>query len=328
MNVDLAAFVYPGLDMTLSATHLSKPMFNRDLVLVEMRGDLYRFVQAGKESVAFNEPDDPRRGYIFTSMPYKLLASPLYLNGEVAAMLALVNHDDKPDFTASDRKLVEVMANQFSNLMHMCRLMEEQRTFSRQIVAALVEAVEAKDPYTRGHSERVRAISVDIGRELELPEADLASLGWCAVLHDVGKIGVPDAVLCKPGPLTRDEYTFIKMHSERGCEILRHVKCLEQIVPWVRHHHERYEGGGYPHGISGRSIPLASRIIAVADTYDAITSSRAYRAGRPHATAIAEIRRVSGTQLDPDVVAAFLRVCAREREWIGACETLPAQTDG
>jgi putative nucleotidyltransferase with HDIG domain len=328
MNVDLAAFVYPRLDLTLSATQLSKPMFNLDLVLCELRGDLYRFVQAGRESVAINEAQDPRRGYIFTDMPYKLLASPLYLGGEVAAMLALINHDDKPDFTASDRKLMEVMANQFSNLLHMCRLLDEQRTFNRQVVSALIEAVEAKDPYTRGHSDRVRAISVDIGRELDLPAADLDNLAWAAVLHDVGKIGVPDAVLCKPGPLTRDEYTFIKVHSERGCEILRHIDRLQQCVPIVRHHHERFTGGGYPQGISGRAIPLGARIIAVADTYDAMTSSRAYRAGRSHGEAVAEIRRVSGTQLDPQVVDAFLRVCERTPSWLGTIAAGAATAHG
>jgi HD-GYP domain-containing protein (c-di-GMP phosphodiesterase class II) len=328
MNVDLAAFVYPGIDLTLSATNLSKPIFNLDLVLVELRGDLYRFVQAGRESVAINEPSDPRRGYIFTDMPYKLLASPLYLEGEVAAMLALVNHADKPDFAASDRKLVEVMANQFSNLMHMCRLLEEQRTFNRQIVNALVEAVEAKDPYTRGHSERVRAISADIGREAGLPEAELRVLEWAAVLHDVGKIGIPDAVLCKPGPLTRDEFTFIKVHAERGCEILKHIERFRPMIPIVRHHHERVAGGGYPHGIAGTAIPFGSRIIAIADTYDAMTSSRAYRAGRSHEEAVAEIRRVSGTQLDADLVAAFLRVCERNPPWIGTAGVPPVRRDG
>ncbi|HTP95819.1 MAG TPA: HD domain-containing phosphohydrolase [Burkholderiales bacterium] len=328
LNVDVAALVYPGLDLTLSSTELSKPMFNLDLVLVELRGDLYRFIQAGRESVVINDARDPRRAYIFTDMPYKVLGVPLYIGGTVAAMLALVNHDDKPDFTASDRKLGEVMANQFSNLLHMCRMFEEQKTFNRQIVAALIEAVEAKDPYTRGHSERVRAIALDIGRELGIQDADLDALTWCSVLHDVGKIGIPDAVLCKPGPLTRDEYTFIKVHSERGCEILSHIERLQHVIPGLRHHHERFDGGGYPHGLAGSAIPLVSRIIAVADTYDAMTSSRAYRAGRSHAEAVAEIRRVSGSQLDPGVVSAFLRVCEREPQWVHTFGTLRAARDG
>ncbi len=328
MNVDVAALVYPTLDITLSSTNLSKPMFNLDLVLVELRGDLYRFIQAAKESVAINEPGDTRRGYIFTDMPYKLLASPLYLGGSVAAMLALVNHDDKPDFSASDRKLVEVMANQFSNLLHMYRMFEDQRTFNRQIVSALIEAVEAKEPYTRGHSERVSIIAVDIGRELDLPDAIVDALGWASVLHDVGKIGIPDAVLSKPGALTRAEYIFIKVHPERGCEILKHIDHLKPVLPAVRHHHERFDGTGYPDGIAGKTIPLAARIIAVADTYDAMTSSRAYRAGRSHEEALEEIGRVTGTQLDPEAVAAFLRVCERDAPWIRSSGIPPAQGHG
>ena len=316
LGVDVAAFVAPSEKLTISATNLSKPIFNLDLVLVEMRGDLYRFIHAGKESVVLNDPSDPRRGYIFTDMPYKVLAAPLFAGRNVAAMLVLVNHDSKRDFTASDRKLAEVMANQFGNLMQMCRAMEEMKTFNHQMAAALIESVEAKDPYTRGHSERVGSISVDIGKEMGLPEADMDALSWGALLHDVGKIGIPDAVLCKPGPLTKDEYTFIQVHAERGCEILEHIERLRHVIPGVRHHHERIDGQGYPHGLAGKAIPIVGRIIAVADTYDSITSSRAYRAGRSHEQALAEIRRVAGTQLDIEVVEAFSRVCAREPEWI------------
>jgi len=174
----------------------------------------------------------------------------------------------------------------------------------------------------------VRAIATDIGREAGLPESELKILEWAAVLHDVGKIGVPDAVLCKPGPLTRDEYTFIKVHSERGCEILKHIERFRPMIPVVRHHHERFAGGGYPRGIAGAEIPLSSRIIAIADTYDAMTSSRAYRAGRGHDEALAEIRRVSGTQLDPELVAAFLRVCERHPSWIGTAGVPPQRGDG
>ena len=316
LNVDIAAFVAPLENVTVSATNLSKPVFNLDLVLIEMRGDLFRFMQSGRESVVINDATDPRRGYIYTDMPYKVLACPLFNGCSVSAILVLVNHDDKPDFTASDRKLAEVMANQFSNLMHLSRAMEEMKTFTRQMAAALIETVEAKDPYTRGHSERVRAISFDIGAKLGLPEAELANLAWSALLHDVGKIGIPDAILCKPDALTRDELTFIMVHPERGCEILRHIDRLAEVIPAVRHHHERIDGKGYPHGLAGKAIPLQARIIAVADTYDSITSSRAYRAGRGHEEALAEIQRVTGTQLDADVVAAFLQACETGPSWL------------
>jgi len=136
------------------------------------------------------------------------------------------------------------------------------------------------------------------------------------LLHDVGKIGIPDAVLCKPSRLTPDEYSFIKVHPERSYEILRHIKHLEKAVLGARHHQEMYDGKGYPHGLKGEHIPLHGRIIAVPDTYDSITSSRAYRAGRSHEIAMQEIERVSGTQLDPAIVKVFKELVAAEPEWL------------
>lgn len=316
LDVDIAAFITPNEKFTISATNLSKPVFNLDLVLVEMRGDLFRFVQASRESIAINDRDDPRRGYIFTDMPYKVLACPILVDRAVSAILVLVKHDDKPDFSASERRLAEVTANQFSNLMHMSRAMEDMKSFNKQMIDALIEAVEAKDPYTRGHSERVSAIACDIGAQLGLAADEIDTLRWSALLHDVGKIGIPDAVLCKPGPLTRDEFTFITVHPERGCEILGHIDGLAHVIPAVRHHHERIDGKGYPHGLAGAAIPLAGRIIAVADTYDSITSSRAYRPGRSHEEAVVEIQRVRGTQLDAAAVDAFVQVCEAAPAWI------------
>ena len=316
LNADVAALVTTRGEGTVWATNLSKPIFNLDLVLVEMRGDLFRFIQAGREALVLNDANDPRRPYVFTDMPYKVLACPLLEGRNVSAVLVLIRHQDRVNFSASDRKLAQVTANQFSNLLHLSQTMEEVKSFTEQMAAALIEAVEAKDPYTRGHSERVRQISYEIGAVLGLPQAELLSLAQSALLHDVGKIGIPDAVLCKPGALTRDEYTFIKVHPTRGGEILRHIERLGHVLPGVLHHHERMDGGGYPDGLAGKAIPLQGRIIAVADTYDSITSSRAYRPGRSHEQALAEIQRVSGTQLDPDAVGAFLAACAAGPAWI------------
>ena len=314
LNVDVVAYVQPGEDICLYATALSKEIHNLDLVLVEMRGDLFRFIQASRETLVLNALDDPRRNYIFTDMPYKVLASPVATQQQVDSLVVLLNHAHKPDFTNSDRKLADVLANQVSSLSKTYALLDSMKEFNGQLATALIEAVEAKDPYTRGHSERVHFLSMEIGRAMHLE--DLEDLHWGSLLHDVGKIGIPDAVLCKPSRLTQDEYTFIMVHPERSYEILRHIKHLQHAVLGARHHQEMYDGKGYPMGLKGERIPLHARIIAVADTYDSITSSRAYRAGRSHEIAMQEINRVAGKQLDPAIVEVFKNIVATEPEWL------------
>ena len=316
LNVDVVAFVRPGDDQCVYATSLSREIHNLDLVLVEMRGDLFRFVQASDESVVMNEASDPRRAYIFTDMPYRVLACPIRTGRRVDALVVVLNHMHKPPFSNSDRHLGEVLANQLSAMVNQVLMLGSSAKFTRQLAMALVEAVEAKDPYTRGHSERVHHLSMEIGRALGLGAEELQDLHWGSLLHDVGKIGIPDAILCKPARLTKDEYTFITVHPERSYEILRHIDQLKNALPGARHHQEMWNGTGYPHGLAGDRIPLHARIMAVADTYDSITSSRAYRAGRSHEVAMTEIARVSGTQLDPSMVEVFAKICAAEPEWL------------
>lgn len=316
LDVDVVAFVSPAQAICQWATSLSREIHNLDLVMVEMRGDLFRFLQASRETMVLNSREDPRRAYIFTDMPYKIIACPVRTQRRVEAVLVLLSHEHKPDFTNSDRKLAEVLANQLSNLSNTYLLLESMHEFNQQMTQALIEAVEAKDPYTRGHSERVNFLSVEIGRAMGLSPEDIEDLNWASLLHDVGKIGIPDSILCKPGRLTKDEYTFVMVHPERSYEILRHIRRLENALPGARHHQEKFDGTGYPHGLKGERIPLHARIIAVADTYDSITSSRAYRPGRTHEAAMAEIDRVAGTQCDPAIVAVFRELAAGEPEWL------------
>jgi HD-GYP domain-containing protein (c-di-GMP phosphodiesterase class II) len=173
-------------------------------------------------------------------------------------------------------------------------------------VLRLVDEIEAKDAATLGHVSRVSAHALAIGRRLGLPAQDLRSLVLAAQMHDVGKIGVPDAILLKPSALTPDEYREVKRHATRGYEIARQVEALRSLAPIIRAHHERLDGSGYPDALSGDDIPLLARIIGVADTWDAMVSSRPYRAAMTQAAAIAELRRVSGTKLDARCIEALL----------------------
>jgi HD-GYP domain-containing protein (c-di-GMP phosphodiesterase class II) len=175
-----------------------------------------------------------------------------------------------------------------------------------EIVEALTAALDAKHPYTGGHSERVANISTWIADQMGLPDQIKNLVHVAGHLHDIGKIGVPDCVLLKPGKLTDAEFCMIKDHPQTGYDILNKVKILRPIAHAVRYHHERWDGMGYPQGLVGESIPLVSRIIAVADAYDAMTSRRPYRPPLAHQVAVSELQRCSGSQFDPSVVEAFL----------------------
>jgi putative nucleotidyltransferase with HDIG domain len=191
------------------------------------------------------------------------------------------------------------------------------------VIGALAAALDARDPYTAGHSQRVSDLSVLLALEMELPEQDRETLRLGALLHDIGKIGISDSVLRKPGKLTAEEFDHIKMHPVLGARILRPATFLESHLPVVELHHERPDGRGYPHGLRGEEIPLFARIVHVADAFDAMTSARAYRPARPAADAMAELWRNVGTDFDPRVVQAMAAVWdtklvstpARPRQW-------------
>lgn len=171
-------------------------------------------------------------------------------------------------------------------------------------IRALATALDARDTYTAGHSERVSALSVALGRKMELSAHDLDVLRLGALLHDIGKIGISDAILCKPNALTQDEFEVIKTHPTVGAQILRSIPFLEEHIPIVELHHENPDGSGYPNGLRGQQIPLLARIVHVADAFDAMTSARAYRQGRPAADAMTELWRCAGSQFDAEVVEA------------------------
>ncbi|MFE0644790.1 HD-GYP domain-containing protein [Streptomyces sp. NPDC058877] len=186
-----------------------------------------------------------------------------------------------------------------------------ERAAHQATIRALVQAVDIKDRYTRGHSERVGHASVLIARELGMPEDRLDVVRFAGILHDVGKLGVPTRVLRKDGPLTAEERRIIELHPEYGHEMVRGIGFLGEARSAILHHHERMDGNGYPYGLHGEQIPEFARVVAVADAFDAMTSTRSYSRARPVPTAVAELQRCAGTHFDPRMVAALVRALDR-----------------
>lgn len=192
----------------------------------------------------------------------------------------------------------------------------EIRDMFTQTVKSLASAVDAKDPYTAGHSVRVQQIAKALGQELNCSEAELEALEWGGLLHDIGKIGIPDAILLKQGALTRQERIAMNAHPVKGEDIIRPVQKLAPELPIIRHHHEWYNGSGYPDHLMGEEIPRLARIMHVADSFEAMTAARPYRmTPLSEEEALRELRRYTGVQFDPVVVAAFERLVARSPEW-------------
>lgn len=185
------------------------------------------------------------------------------------------------------------------------RLARRLRAMTRGVVRAIADTIEAKDRYVYGHARRVSGYATAIGRRMRLGVHELEQLSLAALLHDVGKISTPDSVLLKPAALSEEERAVVRLHSERGARLLAAVPEMEEVASAVRHHHENYDGTGYPEGLAGEQIPLASRIIHVADAYDAMTSPRPFRNALDHARAVRALANGAGTQFDPEVVGAF-----------------------
>jgi HD-GYP domain-containing protein (c-di-GMP phosphodiesterase class II) len=240
--------------------------------------------------------------------PFRFLAINVGNNDRSYGWLGLVSFNLEEIFRRGELQLLVSMAEQLAAFLANADLHKDLEAFVVNMVKSLVFAIEAKDEYTRGHSERVSRYSMLLGAQLGLIEVELTDLKWASILHDIGKIGIPESVLNNPDSLTDDERAIIRGHPRKGADILKPVDQLAGSIPSILHHHERYDGRGYPKGLKGDEIPLAARIIAVADTFDAISSDRAYRAGKSLEATIAIVEEVSGSQLDPRVVAAFKKV--------------------
>ena len=242
-----------------------------------------------------------------------ILCIPLKVGNKTVGVIEAINKKKKNNFTADDVRLCSSLAKQSSMAIEKAKLYKDLEDLFLSTIKSIAEAIDAKDPYTRGHCERIRKYTVLIANNLGLSEKEKRNVEIAALLHDVGKIGVPEAVLMKEGRLTEKEWAKIKKHPEMGAQILNSIKQLEEVIPYIRHHQERFDGTGYPAGLKGRDIPLASRIIAVVDAFDAMTSERPYRQNvLSDEMALKEIEIKAGAQFDPRCVQAFFSVYHKE----------------
>ncbi|MBA3459162.1 MAG: response regulator [Deltaproteobacteria bacterium] len=250
------------------------------------------------------------------------VAVPLQVRAHMVGVLNVFSFTQGKKFDEGHRKMLAVLASRAASSIDNARLYGELRSTNddlvranlsledmfQQTVAGFAQALEESDLYTRGHSERVAVYSEIIGRGLTLPDAEVRRIVQAGVMHDVGKIGVRYDMLNKPGKLTPEEVAVFREHPAKGKRILEPVPCLHPLIDGCWCHHEWYDGGGYPRGLAGDQIPLVGRVVAIADAYDAMTSDRAYRRALPHEVAIGEIERCAGTQFDPELAEAFVKL--------------------
>ena len=272
-----------------------------DFLMTPIHGD-----QVVEEIRKFN-----KELYILLLTGHKDLAPPL----ETIRKLDIQGYCEKSDKFDQLLLLIESGIKSIAQMNEIKRMNKELSDTYEKLEKAYLDSiqtlrytVEAKDPYTRGHSDRVSEYSVLIGKKLGLSEEDLKTLQVGGLFHDIGKIGIPDSILLKEAKLTDDEYSEIKNHPSIGAHILCNAEVFQDIIPIVKHHHEKFDGTGYPSRLKGNDIPYLARIAAVADTFDAMTSKRTYRNALPLDVVKAEIERCSGTQFDPEIAKIFLDI--------------------
>ena len=269
---------------------------------------------AARELVA-ERGNDPRWDPVLEPLTSKLArvaqsqvqAVPIRHEDTIVAVLLAANQPG-PECEASsiELQMIDISAALLSAFHQNAASLEYQRSLFMGTVTALTAAIDAKDRYTCGHSERVAHLSRAIATAIDLEDETVNEVHISGLVHDVGKIGVSEATLCKPGRLTDEEFEEIKQHPVIGHNILRDIPSMLKMLPGVLHHHERFDGTGYPHGIAGEDIPLFGRILAVADAFDAMSSDRAYRDRMTREKVLDILREGAGTQWDPAIIDAFL----------------------
>jgi len=249
---------------------------------------------------------DKKTGFITKN----ILCVPVLSRNEIIGVIQALNKKDGL-FSKRDLELLTSLSDQIAIALENASLHEELKKTFIQVVESLAEAIEKRDPYTGGHTKRVVKYSLMIADEMGLSSEERDKLRMAALLHDIGKIGVDDSILKKTTQLDKAEFEIMKTHPSIGADILGKIPQIKNVIPSILHHHEWYNGKGYPDGLSGRTLPRTARIISIADTYDAITTDRPYRKGLMHEYAVAELKKFSGLQFDPKLVNMFIKAFAK-----------------
>ncbi|HNW36023.1 MAG TPA: GAF domain-containing protein, partial [Candidatus Ozemobacteraceae bacterium] len=259
---------------------------------------------------------DPRTKYLSLTKRERLaglLAVPILQRNVPIGVITV--YTSKPrDFSQNEIDLLSTFASQASVAIENARLYAKMKDQYMSMVAALAAAIETKDAYTHGHSKNVMEYAVKIAREIGLSDEEIETIRYAGLLHDIGKIGIKDVILTKQEALTSEERQELRNHPKYGAFIMEQVDFLKDIAPLTLYHHERYDGTGYPLGLRADAIPLGARILAVADTYDSMIADRPYRKAFPYEHVMREMKKVSGSQLDPKVVEIFLTIIKREHQ--------------
>jgi putative nucleotidyltransferase with HDIG domain len=286
-----------------------------------------RLGKAGRRPLVLNRSHTSTPTWSYPTVR-ELASAPIMQGSQLEGWLIAINHTgvaggELSEFGSAELRLLDSVSTILGVHRNNTGLFARQGDLFAASVRALTSAIDAKDPYTHGHSERVARVAVCIGEEMGLDKEQLDTIYLGGLLHDIGKIGIDDQVLNKPGALTPEEYEHIKKHPQLGYDILRGVRQLQKILPIVLHHHESWDGTGYPHGLTGESTPLVARIAAVADAFDAMSSDRPYRQGMEDEKLDAILRDGAGKQWDPAVVDAFF-ACREKIRQAAADDTIGA----
>jgi HD-GYP domain-containing protein (c-di-GMP phosphodiesterase class II) len=234
---------------------------------------------------------------------------------EVLGFFAIGAKRSGQPFTRDEQGVLVTVANQTAIAVKNARLFNELQETFVQTVVTLANAIDIRDTYTSDHSQRIASLGIETAKIMGCDSDDVQRIYWGSLLHDVGKIGIPDRILLKPGPLNDEEWEVIKQHPDIGANLIQPIKQLANISPIIKHSHERYDGTGYPDGLKGEKIPAGARIVAVVDAFSAMMDKRAYKEANTLEETIDELKRYSGTQFDPEVVDAFLQVLANGNEY-------------